>query len=82
MKAGATLWPASEAVEPLVEGGLVTGAAILRRETGVTETVRARIVVVADGANSRFGRALGHPAGPLVPHGHGDSRLFHQSVPR
>jgi menaquinone-9 beta-reductase len=59
VKAGATLWPASEAVEPLVEGGLVTGARILRRETGVTETVRARCVVVADGANSRFGRALG-----------------------
>jgi geranylgeranyl reductase family protein len=59
VKAGATLWPASEAVSPLVEGGLVTGATILRRETGVTETVRARCVVVADGANSRFGRALG-----------------------
>jgi menaquinone-9 beta-reductase len=59
VKAGATLWPASEALEPLVEGGLVTGATILRRESGITETVRARCVVVADGANSRFGRALG-----------------------
>jgi geranylgeranyl reductase family protein len=59
VKAGATLWPASEALLPLVEGGLVTGATILRRESGVTETVRARCVVVADGANSRFGRALG-----------------------
>ncbi len=59
VKAGATLWPASEALSPLVEGGLVTGAMVLRRETGVTETVRARCVVVADGANSRFGRALG-----------------------
>ena len=59
VKAGATLWPASEAVAPLVEGGLVTGATIRRAESGVTETVRARIVVVADGANSRFGRALG-----------------------
>lgn len=59
VKAGATLWPASEALQPLVEGGLVTGATIRRTESGVTETVRARIVVVADGANSRFGRALG-----------------------
>ena len=59
VKAGATLWPASEALSPLVEGGLVTGATVLRRETGVTEAVRARCVVVADGANSRFGRALG-----------------------
>jgi geranylgeranyl reductase family protein len=59
VKAGATLWPASEATEPLVEGGLVTGAVVRRRETGTTETVRARYLVVADGANSRFGRALG-----------------------
>jgi len=59
VKAGATLWPASEATEPVVEGGLVTGAVVRRRETGTTETVRARYLVVADGANSRFGRALG-----------------------
>ena len=30
-------------------------------------TVRARYVVVADGANSRFGRALGHPAPARLP---------------
>jgi len=59
VKAGATLWPATEAVEPVVEDGLVTGAALLRKETGTTEVVRARYVIVADGANSRFGRALG-----------------------
>jgi menaquinone-9 beta-reductase len=59
VKAGATLWPATEAVAPLVEGGLVTGASLRHAESGVTEAVRARIVVVADGANSRFGRALG-----------------------
>ena len=29
------------------------------KDSGTTETVRARYVVVADGANSRFGRALG-----------------------
>jgi len=59
VKAGATLWPASEAVEPLVEDGLVAGAVVHRRETGTREPVRARYLVVADGANSRFGRALG-----------------------
>ena len=59
VKGGATLWPASEAVEPLVEDGLVAGAVVQRRESGTTERVRARYVVVADGANSRFGRALG-----------------------
>jgi len=59
VKAGATLWPATEAVEPLVEDGLVTGAMLHNRETGAHEAVRARFLVVADGANSRFGRALG-----------------------
>jgi geranylgeranyl reductase family protein len=59
VKAGATMWPAAEATEPLVEGGLVTGAIVHRKESGTREPVRARYLVVADGANSRFGRALG-----------------------
>ena len=59
VKAGATLWQASEALEPVVESGFVVGAAIRRKESGTTEIVRAKYVVVADGANSRFGRALG-----------------------
>jgi menaquinone-9 beta-reductase len=58
-KAGATVWQGTEAVEPLVESGLVTGAMLKRKDSGETEQVRARYVVVADGANSRFGRALG-----------------------
>jgi geranylgeranyl reductase family protein len=59
VKAGAVLWDQSEALAPLLEGGLVRGAVVKRKETGATEEVRARYVVVADGANSRFGRALG-----------------------
>jgi geranylgeranyl reductase family protein len=59
VKAGATFWSATEAVQPLVEGGLVTGAVLRRKESGVTQSVRARYLVVADGANSRFGRSLG-----------------------
>lgn len=59
VKAGAVLWPAAEAVAPIVDGGFVTGAAVRRHETGTVEQVRARYLVVADGANSRFGRALG-----------------------
>ncbi|HEU5300782.1 MAG TPA: FAD-dependent oxidoreductase, partial [Acidimicrobiia bacterium] len=65
VKAGATLWPATEAVAPIVEGGIVVGATVKKKEdTGpdggdVLEDVRARYVVVADGSNSRFGRALG-----------------------
>ncbi|HEX2850042.1 MAG TPA: geranylgeranyl reductase family protein [Acidimicrobiales bacterium] len=60
VKAGATLWQESEAVAPIVEGGLVRGAQVKRKgEGGRVDEVRARYVVVADGANSRFGRALG-----------------------
>jgi len=59
VKAGATLWPATEAIEPLVERGLVSGAVVRRHDTGATEAVRAKYLVVADGANSRFGRSLG-----------------------
>jgi menaquinone-9 beta-reductase len=59
VKAGATLWDRSEAMAPLLAGGLVRGASVQRKETGAVEDVRARYVVVADGANSRFGRALG-----------------------
>jgi len=59
VKAGVTFWPATEAVQPVVEGGLVTGAVLKRNDSGTTESVRARYLIVADGANSRFGRSLG-----------------------
>ncbi|MDP9386615.1 MAG: geranylgeranyl reductase family protein [Actinomycetota bacterium] len=61
VKAGATLWQEAEAVAPLVEDGAVLGAAVRRKDAASAEPVdvRARYVVVADGANSRFGRALG-----------------------
>ncbi|MDQ1439629.1 MAG: menaquinone-9 beta-reductase [Acidimicrobiaceae bacterium] len=59
VKAGATLWEQSEAVAPVLGGGLVRGASVKRKESGHVVDVRARYVVVADGANSRFGRALG-----------------------
>ena len=58
VKAGATLWQGTDAVAPLVDRGFVTGATV-RRSDGRAEDVAARYVVVADGANSRFGRALG-----------------------
>ena len=53
-----------------------------RQATGGPEPVRARYVVVADGANSRFGRALGTARDRSLPAGHGDPRLLHQPVPR
>ena len=38
---------------------LLTGAELRDKASGETEQVKARYVIVADGANSRFGRALG-----------------------
>ena len=74
-KAGAVVWEGAEAVGPLLDratAGTVAGsgagaevlpacggAHVLDRATGQTHEVRARYVVVADGANSRFGRGLG-----------------------
>ncbi|HTZ09139.1 MAG TPA: geranylgeranyl reductase family protein [Acidimicrobiales bacterium] len=72
-KAGALVWEGAEALGPLLDravtgraGGApaevlppVGGARVLDRDTGRTHEVRGRYVVVADGANSRLGRALG-----------------------
>jgi geranylgeranyl reductase family protein len=69
VKAGATLWPATEAKAPLVDGGIVTGATVHRREDDATLDVSARYVVVADGSNSRFGRALGASRNRTYPMG-------------
>jgi flavin-dependent dehydrogenase len=57
--AGATLREGTDALAPVVERGFVRGALVQRKDGGPTEELRARYVVVADGANSRFGRALG-----------------------
>ena len=69
VKAGATLRPATEAIEPVVENGLVTGATVLDKDTGATDVIRAEYVIVADGANSRFGRALGTSRNRTYPLG-------------
>jgi menaquinone-9 beta-reductase len=62
--AGAELWQGAEATAPLLEGGMVAGAAV----SGGRQ-VRARYTVVADGANSRFGRALGAARDRAYPQG-------------
>ncbi len=69
VKAGAVMWQGAEATAPVYDRGLVAGAAIRRTETGAVEEVRARYVVVADGANSRFGRALGTTRNRDYPQG-------------
>jgi menaquinone-9 beta-reductase len=59
VKAGATIWQGAEAVAPVVDGGLLAGAMVRAPDSSALVPVRARYVVVADGANSRFGRSLG-----------------------
>jgi flavin-dependent dehydrogenase len=56
--AGADVLMGHEATTPIVERGFVRGAN-LTAEDGTRHGFRARLVVVADGANSRFGRGLG-----------------------
>ena len=56
--AGATLLTGHEAIQPIVERGFVRGATVAV-DGGATFEIHAKYVIVADGANSRFGRALG-----------------------
>jgi flavin-dependent dehydrogenase len=57
-----------EATAPLLRDGLVTGATV-RDKSGRTSEIAARYVVVADGANSRFGRSLGTARNRSWPQG-------------
>ena len=57
-RAGATVLQKHEAVHPLVERGFVRGAQVEDAD-GRPVDIRAEYTIVADGANSRFGRALG-----------------------
>ena len=66
VSAGATLLQSTEALRPVEgEGGRIDGAVVVHKdgirttEGDAESTILARHVVVADGANSRFGRALG-----------------------
>ena len=56
--AGATLLEGHEALQPIVDRGFVRGA-VVQPTIGEPVEIRARYVIVADGANSRFGRSLG-----------------------
>jgi menaquinone-9 beta-reductase len=69
-KAGATVWEHTEAVEPIMEGASLRGARLVAKgDDGYTGTVTARYVVVADGANSRFGWTLGNQRNRSYPQG-------------
>jgi len=68
VRAGAVLLEGHEALQPIVERGFVRGATVQTRDGGARE-IRATYVIVADGANSRFGRALGTFRTREWPHG-------------
>jgi geranylgeranyl reductase family protein len=67
VKSGASLLAGTEVVAPALDGSAaptgtlptLTGVTVKDKESGATRQVKARYVVVADGANSRLGRQLG-----------------------
>ncbi len=58
-KAGAVLRERSEALSPIATDGWVAGATVRDLREGSTTEVRARFVVAADGASSRFAGQAG-----------------------
>jgi geranylgeranyl reductase family protein len=74
---GAALLPGTEA-RPMLEEGRIAGVAL--HHEGEVEVARPRVVVVADGALSRFGRALGAGRDRRLPFGLGARGYF--SSPR
>ena len=70
--AGATLLQGADAIAPVIDRGFVRGAVVQTADAPSPVELRARYVVVADGANSRFGRALGtfRDQGVALRHGH------------
>lgn len=67
--AGANLLQGHEAIAPIIERGFVRGAVVQAKGTPEPFEIRARYVVVADGANSRFGRSLGTFRNRTMPYG-------------
>ncbi|MCE2763265.1 MAG: geranylgeranyl reductase family protein [Ilumatobacteraceae bacterium] len=57
--AGATLLEGHEALAPVLDRGFVRGATVQANDADSPTDITAKYVIVADGANSRFGRALG-----------------------
>ena len=66
---GAVLRGHTEALAPVFRNGLLVGATVRDHDNDVTEDICARYVIVADGSNSRFGRALGTSRDRTYPQG-------------
>jgi geranylgeranyl reductase family protein len=67
--AGAVMRAHTEATGPIVRDGLLVGATVRDLDHDTTEEIHARYVIVADGSNSRFGRALGAARDRSYPQG-------------
>ena len=80
-KAGAQVWQETEAVRPVFDRGWVRGA-MVRRDGGSTEEVRARYVIAADGAASRFAQHAGVRRNPGRPLGVAARRYFRTARPQ
>jgi geranylgeranyl reductase family protein len=65
--AGATALEGHEASDPIIERGFARGATVTAPDGGEFEA-RAEYTIVADGASSRFGRALGTSRRPTWPY--------------
>ncbi|MEX0874792.1 MAG: geranylgeranyl reductase family protein [Actinomycetota bacterium] len=63
--AGAEVREGTGVVGPIVEGGVVRGVTV--SHNGTTEDLRAPVLIAADGASSRIGRALGMVMDPKRP---------------
>jgi len=67
--AGAKLLEEHEAISPIVENDCVRGALVTNKADGSTIAINAQYVIIADGANSRFGRAIGTSREKSWPYG-------------
>ncbi len=67
-EAGVTVLAGHRATAPIIERGFVRGASVTAPD-GTEFEARADYTVIADGANSQFGRALGTFREPSWPYG-------------
>ncbi len=66
--AGLTVLAGHRAIAPIIERGFLRGATVMAPD-GTEFEARADYTVIADGANSQFGRALGTFREPTWPYG-------------
>lgn len=77
---GAVMRAHTEALEPITRNGLLQGATVRDHDAGTDEEIYARYVIVADGSNSRFGRALGTYRDRTYPQGMAIRGYFHSPM--